>query len=86
MCIYVNDDLCFYMSLIEYYNEKEEKEIDEHIDNLKKIKNMLNDIKTDLDNQIQSLNDMSNDKRTHDYVKNRRIKRETQNKISNSII
>ena len=33
----MNDDLCFYMSLIEYYNEKEEKEIDAHIDDLKKI-------------------------------------------------
>ena len=47
---------------------------------------MLNDLKTDLDNQIKSLNDMSDEKLTHDYVKNRRIKRENQNKISNNII
>ena len=65
----MNDDLCFYISLIEYYNEKEEKEIDSHIDDLKKIKNMLYDLKTDLDNQIKSLNDMSDEKLTHDYGK-----------------
>ena len=47
---------------------------------------MLNEIKTELDNQLKTLNDMSDEKITYDYVKNRKIKRKNQNKISNSII
>ena len=73
------DDLCFFISSMEYLQEESDKGFDKHINNLKDIKKKLDDIEKSLENQIKTLNDdMLDEKYDYDYVKYRRLKRENK--------